>query len=287
MATTVQIEGLTFSSEPGAGDPWKLTDLAGWYSSPTVSTQMDQAPLSDFAFGPARSYRGSKTLSLEGVTYGQSAAATIQNAWQELAAMSAHGEAMTLTVTDELDTKTMTVWLASAPQVLPFAPGRAKFQIPLVANDGRKYAPGRDVFIMPRGTVLDGLHFPLGDASTGYLYFGTFSQSGITYITNGGTADTWPVFEVQGQIDSLGFTIISDSDAITYVGAVGQGASVTLSPYAGGRATTNSGADVTSSLSQVSWPVLRPGERREFQFFANGASSATAGMTLTVSDAFW
>lgn len=287
MATTVVLDGLTFNSEPGPTDIWKLTDLAGWYSSPTVTTTIDQAPLSDYAFGPARSYRGAKTLSLEGVTYGQTADRAISAAWQAISAVGTHGQQMTIDVTDELDTKRMRVWLASAPQVLPFGPGKARFQIPLVANDGRKYGTQRDIFIAPSGTATDGLHFPLGDVSTGYLNFGTFNTAGVTYAINFGTADTYPVFRVQGQIGNAGFTIVSGDSTIVYTGGIGQGASVTLSPYAGGRAVSNDGSDVTSYLSQLTWPVVTPGQQREFQFIANGTISTSAGMTLSISDAYW
>lgn len=287
MATTVTIDGLTFNSEPGDGEQWKLMDLEGWYSSPTVTAQISDAPLQDGAFGPARTYRGSKALSLVGVTYGQGAAGAIQNAWQAIAAISTTGQAMDLEVTDELDTKRMTVWLSGAPQVQPFAPGRAMFQVPLVAADPRKYGTTKSAFIQAGGFGTDGLHFPMGDPTTGPLNFGTFTPSGIVYAENDGTATTYPTFTVSGSLSSAGFSIISEGSTITYVAAVAQGATVTLSPFAGGRAVASDGSDVTPYLTRIEWPTLAPGQRRAFQFTALGSAGSTSGLTVTVSDAYW
>lgn len=287
---TVTLDGLAFESEPDDGQQsaWKLTDLVGWYSGPGINTQITSLPNADGAFAPYRTYRTSRSLSLEGFVYGYSQADAIALAWNAIAAIGSDGQDMTLQVTDETGDYTCQVWLAGGPQVLPFAPGRAKFQVPLVAVDPRKYAsPPHEVFVSARGTATDGLHFPLGDVSQGYLNFGAFAASGTSYIKNGGTATTWPLFVVRGHVDAAGFTIVSAGDTLTFAGGIAQGSTVTLSPYAGGRASNQDGQDVTPYMTALNWPSIQPGETREFQFIALGAAAQSSGMTVISADAFW
>jgi hypothetical protein len=280
----VELGGLTFDSQASGATRLKLTNLGGWYSSPGVRTEVVDIPLADGAFSPIRSYRSPRRMTIEGVATAQGMESAITEVWQALAALLPNGDSDTLYVTDETGRKRCRVWLDGAPIVVPFAPGRARFQVPVVAPDPRKYSDPEVILSEPSGSAADGLTFPL--FAGGYLDFGTFSPTGIFYVTNDGTAETWPVFEVRGGIDGDGFEILSDDAVLRYEAAVGAGTVVTLSPYAGGRATSG-GQDVTANLTESQWPSLLPGQTRLYVFNPLGVADANALLTATVSKAWW
>lgn len=282
----VTLNGLTISSD-GNGSPvtWKLTDLVNWYSSPPVRADIADLPLADGGFAPARTYRSAKVMSIQGFVYGGTAAQSIQQAWQQIAAVAASGNSMTLTVADDSNDTPymMTVWLSGNPTVLPFGPNRARFEIPLTAVDPRKYI-AQDPIIAAAGGSTTGLVFPLFDS--GYLDFGTFAPAGLFYVTNNGTAESWPIFKVRGAIGTGGFSILSASQNLTYGAAVALGAEITLSPYAGGRVTQGT-TDLTSNLTTSNWPSILPGQTRLYIFSPIGTADANALLTANFSDAWW
>jgi hypothetical protein len=282
----VDLDGFEFDSEVGSGQVFKLTDLENWYSSAPVRVTVDPLPLSDGGFAPNRTYRSPKVMSINGFCYGGTTMEAIENAWQRIAAIAPDGEAMTLTVTDDSsDVKSMRVWLNGNPQVLPFRNNAARFQIPIVASDPRKYGPVQTALSQPPGTSSTvGLAFPL--FAPGYLDFGVFAPAGLFYISNDGTAETWPTFTVLGVVGVEGFQILSNEQTIEYAAAVPSGSQVVLSPYAGGRASVG-GVDVTSNLTQANWPSVKPGQTREYIFNPLGSTSATTLMTAQWSVAWW
>mgnify|MGYP006315315979 CR=1 FL=1 len=281
---TITLDDFTVSTDP-TGDPvtFKLTNLDGWYSSPPVRVNVIDMPLTDGGFNPVRAYRSPRQLAAQGFVYGGTAEQAIELAWQVIAAIGDTGNAITLTVTDDSDTKTMQVWLAGAPLVLPFGPNRARFNIPLVAADPRKYKAQDELVSAPAGSAADGLTFPL--FAPGFLDFGTFSPSGRFSVTNYGTAESWPIFKVRGGL-TVGFQIIADSNVVTYSAAVAAGTEYTLSPYAGGRVTQGT-SDYTQYLTQSDWPSILPGQTRLFVFNPLGSADANAQLTTLFSDAWW
>jgi hypothetical protein len=283
----VDLDALTVSNNPTGKVMFKLTDLAGWYSSAPVRTEATNAPLTDGAFAPSRSYRGSKALSLEGVSYGGTEEQAIEQAWQMIAALAPQGRSMTLRVTDASGIKTMRVWLNNGPQVLPFKANAARFQIPLIAPDPRKYGETVTYLSTPRTTVSGGLVFPLGGNPTDpYLDFGAFTPSGTQVLQNEGTAETWPTYKILGSIASPGFQITSDTDTVQYSAAVAVGQELILSPYAGGRAVLG-GVDVTQNLTLSQWGSIPPGDSRTYVFTALGAVDTNALLTTMVRPAWW
>lgn len=286
----VDLDGFVVSNEFDGTSPvqFKLTDLTNWYSSSGVRTEVSNIPLGDGGFNPTRGFRSVKTLSLEGVCYGGEEGDAISLAWQRIAALSPRGTSMTLTVEDASGLKTMRVWLNDGPQVLPFGPNRARFQINLVAPDPRKYGEVVESDTGPGGAVgTGGLSFPLGgNSGDPFLDFGTYSSAGQFWLENIGTAETWPTFRVRGAIASPGFQIVSDTDTIRYNAALSAGAEVILSPYAGGRAVQG-GVDVTQNLVQADWPSIQPGFARQYTFTALGVADLNANLNTAVRPAYW
>lgn len=279
----VQLGDLVVEQNPTGAARFKLTDLEGWYGT-TVRLQVDDMPEGDGGFNPVRSYRGVRRMVLRGFAMGSTPEGTVREVWQELSAIAPQGEQLALQVDDDGGTYYMDVWAGNV-QVLPFAPRRARFSVELVATDPRKYgAPLELAPTGPAGSADDGLTFPM--FAGGYLDFGAFTPSGLVYVANGGTAESWPIFHVRGTVDD-GFQIISGTDVVEYSADLALGETVTLSPYAGGRAIL-AGADVTGGrLTQASWPSILPGETRLYVFNALGTADANARLTIEFREAWW
>ena len=155
----------------------------------------------------------------------------------------------------------------------------SEFEIPMWAADPRKY--GEPVTFRVTADMIpeDGLHFPL--FADGTLAFGALGSGGFGAqyfeIANQGLADFWPVFRVSGP--SPGFTIVSDEHTLRFVGTLTAEQTVTLSPYAGGRAVIGT-ADVSHNLTEAAWVSVGPQMTRGYAFVPDEGSGA--GMTLTV-----
>lgn len=270
------------------GVRWKLTDLKRWHGSAPMRTQVDDLPLNDGGFAPERSYRSAKRMSLEGICTHLSADAAEEYAWDVLAALSPEGLSMPLSVETGIGVRTMTVWLDGEPEVVPYRSNGARFRVPIVAPDPRKYGPYFDLTPTgPSGDSDTGLIFPLfGDVTVGRLDFGTFAPTGLVTLTNTGKATSWASFKVRGGIAAGGFQIVSGADILEYNAAVAVGEEVSLSPYAGGRATIGD-TDVSDRLVQADWPGVRPGETRVYVFNPLGAPDGNAQMTTLFREAWW
>lgn len=281
----VELGGLTIETWPTGTPLFKLQDLENYFSPPPWKLPLEEIPLADGLFDPGRAFRSGKRMNLIGVVYGVDAAHAEELAWEKISGLFPRGYSEIMMVTTERGVRTMRVWPDQAtPQVLPFTPTSARFRYPLVAPDPRKYGPLQTDQTSPAGDAADGLIWPLFPG--GYLDFGSFSPTGTFYITNTGTADSWPTFTVQGGI-TTGFEIVSGSDArLTYAAGVAAGTDVFLSPYAGGRAYVGA-TDSTTKLTVEGWPIVKPGETRQFSFNPLGTADANALATWSFSEAWW
>lgn len=279
----VELDGFVVSTDPEGPVNFKLRSLENWYSSPPVRIDVAPLPLSDGGFNPVRSYRLPKVMSIQGFCYGATADDAVRLAWEQIAALSPAGESMSLHVTDGASERMMTVWLNGNPQVLPFTHGSARFEVPLIAPDPRKYLLQGERETGASGNSDNGLVFPLFASNA--LDFGAFAPSGLFFLENNGTAESWPVFRVRGEMIG-GFEIVSEGRVLRYGSTVPAGQEVFLSPYAGGRATIGT-SDVTSNLTQVDWPSVPGGATQQFVFNALGTANANALLTTVFSNAWW
>ncbi|AYD87363.1 minor tail protein [Microbacterium phage ValentiniPuff] len=289
----VELADLRVETVPVAdahGLKWKLTSLENWYSSPPVKSDITDAPQSDTAFDTDRSYRGAKTDSLEGIITARTVEDAVAFGWQRVAGIAALGERIQLKVTDPTGTYTMMCRVDGTPTVKPFTDRRARFQIPLIAADGRKYGPWiEDLSAAPAGVAaVSGLVMPLfGPVVTGRLDFGPFAPSGLIEIQNTGTAATWPIFRVRGRVNAPGFQILSEAGILEFSGPVPLGSELMLSPYSGGRATIGD-VDVTGEyLTRSEWPPIGPGETRQYVFNPLGSYDSNARLFADFREAWW
>lgn len=285
VTMTATLDALTLVDDPTGTDPqMKLMSIDGWYSAPPVETTIDSIPLADGGFD-SPSYRRPRKISLNGMVTASSAALAKAAAWRTIAGLAPTGNAMLLTVTDELGPLTTQVRLDTAPQVVPYTGRTAFFQIPLVAPDPRKYGPLHSSTIgIGSVAATDGMAFPL--FAPGYLDFGAFTATNALSVSNTGTAPTWPTFLVRGSFDSAGFTITSNGgDVITFGRSVSPGSTLTISPYAGGRATVD-GSDQSVFLN-ATWSPIPPGGTRTYSIFAGGSTDVNAAMTVNYREAWW
>lgn len=288
LGPTIHAETVPEPDENGVR--WKLVDLTRWYSSPPLRSDITDAPQSDTAFDADRSWRGQKSMVLEFMLTASSTAAAVAYGWQKVAGIAPRGERLTLTVTDPTGTYTQRVRVDGTPDVKPFTDRRARCFIPIVAPDGRKYGPYvPELEAQPAGLAGEsGLIYPLfGPINTGTLNFGQFAPSGLIEIKNTGTAESWPIFRVQGQIASAGFQIVSQGAVLEYAGPVALGDEITLSPYSGGRAS-KAGVDVTGEyLTRSEWAPVGPGETRQFVFNPLGTFDTNARLFADFREAWW
>lgn len=271
--------------EISLGVRYRLTDVQRWHSPAPFRVDVTDLPNGDGAFNPVRSLRSAKRMAVVGIVEAADAEVAEYECWERIAALSPEGLSLPLTVESNGRVRTMRVWLYGEPDVVPFTPTKARFKVPVVATDPRKYGLPLDIDpIGPAGDAAEGLVFPL--FAGGYLDFGAFTPSGFLQITNGGRAESWPVFKVRGGLDAAGFEIVSDADVLRYEAAVALGTEVTLSPYAGGRASIGT-TDVSTNLTRSDWPSIKPGETRTYVFNALGTADANARMTPVFSEAWW
>lgn len=291
MIATLGDWTLRTSDEPATAEEaalsvrYRLTNIDRWHSPATTRVRIIDVPDGDGAFNPVRSHRSAKTMRIEGIVEARDAETAEYECWERIAALAPEGLPLTLLVESNGQTRSMRVWLSGDSDVIPFTATKARFKIPVVAADPRKYGPPQALGpVAVAGSADDGLTFPL--FADGYLDFGDFAPSGLVEITNQGRARSWPIFRVRGSLDSAGFRILSGSDSLEYAAAVPLGTEITLSPYAGGRATIGD-TDVTTNLTSATWPSIGPGETRTFVFLALGTADGNARMIPIFSDAWW
>lgn len=284
----VTLGGLELRTEPTEyvnGVQFKLVEFVDWYSSATIRTDLEDMPDSDGAFEPEQSLRGSKQMSLEGWVLGKSVEQAVVAGYDVLTALSPLGQAIAAAVEDFGLTRYQSLRINGQIKVKPFTGTKARFQVPVVAADSRKYGPVQTESAGPSGGSGDGLIWPLFGGGT--LDFGTFSPSGIITFRNDGTAPSWPMFRVAGSVDAAGFQIISGTNVIEYLAAVPAGSVLTLDPYSGGRATIG-GVDVTgAALTRSEWAPVLPGEVRNYVFDPLGTAGASAMMEADFREAWW
>jgi hypothetical protein len=283
----VTLAGLRIETAPEWSElTWKLKDLVGWNRT-TFRNDAPDMPSSDGAHDPERSYRSSKSMSLQGFILSPSAETAEEFGWNVLNALAPEGEDYELQVETPVRTYYMRVRLTSI-DVIPITDRRARFQVGLLAVDARKYGPLPDTDDMPSASAAggsnDGLEMPLIDTT---VSFGAFSPTGLLQIYNGGTAPSWVTFRARGSIDSTGFQIISGADVIEFKAAVPAGKELLLDPYAGGRAILD-GVDVTGgSLTRSEWPPVMPKQTRLYSFDPNGTADANARLIAEFREAWW
>jgi hypothetical protein len=193
------------------------------------------------------------------------------------------GEQRTLTVDDGITQKQVAVERSEAPRISVWSNACGfDWQLPLYANDPRFL--DATVQVSPAATVngvsTDGLDWATGgglDWSTGGgLDWGVSGGGGVLAVSNAGTADTWPIFTVTGNIATPSFTDPTTGKSIAYAGTVspGQALVIDTSPFT--RSVTLDGSDRFALLTSAQWFPIPPNTSMQIQFGGAGTGTATA-----------
>lgn len=139
-------------------------------------------------------------------------------------------------------------------------------------------------------TLVGGLEFDLftnGTEDTGSLEFGQASATGRMLLTNAGTAQAWPIFEVTGPTPAAGFEIVcvNNGKRIRFDGAVPPGSTLTIDTSAG-TALLDAVADRGGYLVAREWfPIPAGGECETF--FSPIGEPTSATLTALYAPTYW
>jgi len=140
------------------------------------------------------------------------------------------------------------------------------FTVEWVCPDPLRYGPDVEA-ATPMPTASGGLQFDLftdGEgANTGFLEFGELSEDGRIVVSNGGTADAWPVFRFGGPI--LGGVSVRNRETgnvLRYTGDIPDGSELVIDTGTG--RVLLDGVDRSVSLTVREWTPVPAGSSREF-----------------------
>lgn len=283
MTNLIHIGSLTFDAADRS--VWSAMDLQGWKGSPPMRADVADRPNADGAFGSVRNYRSARSLRFSGVLAGESLAVQ-QQIEDQFAAIQADGLPFTISVENDLGTRSVTATLQGEAEVVPDSDHLgATVTARFVCYDPVKYGP-----VQVNGTGLPtsggGLVYPLHSPS-GALFYGSLGNLGRVTLTNLGTADTWPVFTVSGQLDS-GFFLqeLASGSVLRYDRVVPAGSTVTIDSRTG-EVLIDAISDGSTYLTRDEfWPVPA-GSSADWQFNAIGGSSGSPMLSVAFRSGWW
>lgn len=276
------ISGLTFSTVSATHS---FGNLEGWHSGPPADPTVERRPNADGAFGSARDYKTPRIITQSGLLIADTFDEALVNLWPPFAALQGDGVPLPFTVTDASGAKTCIVTVVGVPAITPLGGGLASYVLQMIARDPVKYGPAR---VLSTGLPSSGggLEYPLGSPS-GDLFYGALGNLGRVALTNSGTAETWPSFEITGQLtDGFFAQCLETGDVLRYERIVPAGTSVTLDSRTG-EVLVDGVSDGSTYLVRDDWFSVPAGSSRTVQFNAISGSSETPQMAATISDGYW
>lgn len=277
------IGGLQFSTEEGA--PRTIRTLDGWYSGPPVRSELEVRPNADGAFDVTRVFKGARVVTQAGLILASTSDQAIANHWIDFAALQGDGRPSEFTVTDASGTKSLTVTLAGPPEIGPLVNGAAEYVLQLIARDPVKYG---QVQVVATGlpTAGGGLEYELGEPA-GALYYGALGNLGRVTLTNAGTADTWPVFEISGTLDA-GFYLqnLETGQILRYDRVVPAGTTLTIDSRTG-EVLIDGVSDASSYLTRDEFFPIPAMGSQTVQFNSIGGSSGSPTLTASYRSGWW
>lgn len=289
-----------------AGGDGGVTDASGvtWRINPQGTTgvfdgadnRLNHTPFNEYdGVMRSRNYDNALPLSLSGTAQASSATA-VAAARRKLVGLLAGGGQHTLSIQD-IDglTLTVTVEKNGAPKTTPQSEGLDfDWQLNMIAADPRKYLPS-----ISQSTGLPNSSGGLDWATTGGLdwatggglNWGVVGSNGLIQLTNTGTADSWPAFDIFAPTDGLTLqnpTIVDQDTGDTLLFSdtliLGDHVAINTSPYE--RSVTKNGVPYRRNLTIGQWFSVAPGETVSIQF--QGVSASTTGLlTATLAPAVY
>lgn len=279
----IELAGITFND---TGRGWVFADLIDWYTLPDSKAPNVPAPQAHGSFDPGTDWREAAAISFTAGYIGDSEAECLQ-AVESFTAVGSSTTAETMSVTDALRTTSRDVSIRhiGVPDFYGYDQFEVHFAVDVLAWDPIRYG---DLVTVSTGLASGGggLEYPLGTPS-GALYYGANGNLGRVTATNPGTADTWPVFIVSGQLDA-GFqiTCLETNSALRYDRVVPAGTTVTIDSRTGSVLVDNI-SDASTYLTREEFFSIPAGGSCDIQFAAIGASSGSPMMTVEYRGGWW
>ena len=287
--TTVQWRGLTLSSDHSS--PFGVRTLLGWDELP--ETRMD-APVRPQAHGRFDTpvWADERIVTLSGQIVSQGRDALLQTLQSAMTLPVGLSSAEDLIVTRAGRTLSSRARLTAfkTPTTGNWAVGEVPFVIEWRCRDPLRYGEPKSVttsFPRLRGGLEYDLYTDGAGADLGYLDYGEASDTGRVVVSNGGTADTWPVFQVTGPIDSSGFDIalVGTDQRVRFSGPVASGSALMIDS-ASGTAVIDGSADRGGLLTQRDWFAVPAGGSVEVAFIPLGVDLG-GQLTVVHRPAWW
>lgn len=160
------------------------------------------------------------------------------------------------------------------------------WKIAWLQSDPRRYGPAQSAstgLALPAG----GLEYDLftdGTTDTGFLEFGPYSTSGQVQVSNPGTTDAAPLFQITGPLDNCQISRPDTNQTLDFTGSVPAGSVLTIDA-ATATVLLDGAADRSSLLSPRQWWDVPPGQTVTVNFATRGALT-TAQLTVTVEGTY-
>lgn len=260
----IEFAGITFND---TGRGWVFADLIDWYTLPDSKAPNDPLPRGHGSFNPGTDWRAAAAISFTAAYIGDTHAECLA-AVEEMTGAALN--ATTVRVTDALRTtyRKVSVRHIEVPDFFDYDTHEAHFAVDLLAWDPTRYSdPVTADTALP--TSGGGLEYNLfAGGAGGALYYGALGNLGRVLLTNDGTAETWPVFEVTGLLDA-GFVIqrLDSGMALRYDRVVPAGTTVTIDSRTGS-VLIDGVSDGSTYLTRDEFFSVPPGGSCEVQFSA-------------------
>lgn len=279
----LELAGVTFKD---TGRGWVFADLVDWYTLSDSKAPNDPIPQGHGSFDPGIDYRSAATPSFTAGYIGSSMAECLA-AVESFTAVGASTDIQSMRVTDALrrTSRDVSIRHIGVPDFYGYDSFEVHFAVDLLAWDPVRYGDDSTLAVgVP--TNGGGLEYNLGSPS-GALYYGANGGLGRVDVTNSGTADTWPVFTITGQLDS-GFEIrrLDTGDVLRYDRVVPAGTTVTIDS-ATGEVVLDGVSDASTYLTRSEFFPIPAMSTVTLQFSPTSTSSGSPTMTVGWRSGWW
>lgn len=279
----VELGDITFND---TGRGWVFADLIDWYSLPDSKSPDIPIPQGHGSFNPGTDWRSAAAISFTAGYIGDSKAECLQ-AVEALNAIG--GASKTMRVTDELraTSRTVSVRHIGVPDFFGYDQYEVHFAVDVLAWDPIRYADAEEL-VTGLPEAGGGLEYELYEGDVGgTLYYGDLGNLGRVTAVNTGTADTWPFFEVSGELtDGFYLQRLDTGDVLRYDRVVPAGSTVTIDSRTGA-VLVDGVSDASTYLTRDQFFSVPAMGSVDIQFNAIGGSSGSPQLSVLVRSGWW
>ena len=217
MVEVVRLGGIDFmGAVPDSGIIRRsFSRLQGWDSGAPLRGSLSDRPASDGAFGITRAFRSARVITLDGSLLADSPGDLI-GMKRELAALQGDGSPFVFSMEDESGILSSVVTISGTLAIDNAGEDTADVRVVMLAADPVRYGPTVSVSTgLPVGGG-EGFVYPAYDPS-GFAHYGALGSLGRVVLSNAGTAEVWPMFEVADEsvvsIDSASGEVLVDGQS--------------------------------------------------------------------------